>query len=434
MAPAHIVLGAPDIRIAAFSICVWLLVVIGVAAFWLSSRRNPRPAPGRRMLATAYRATEGAGILGLYILFACMLPLPGLSLVVKDSGAIVADLHSHTFLSHDAIVSLQDNLGYHRDRGYSVVGITDHHSEIWQANAFAPSGVPAPDIVRGVELRFWNSARRRSYLLALGLRQELPFPYQNYDLQSDEAIREIIVFVHTVHRGAVVAMHIDLLAAHGIDGFEIANFGHPELSESTRAALLGAQTTHRIALLANSDWHGWGGFARTWTVVKPAHAAGSRVEQVIAALRDRDPERIVPIVSQVIGPPSVLRGIFAPVAEIVRYATELTPARLVSWWAWTIALAWLAARLRRAQVSPGRCFLGLGLVVLGVPISLRAAQLAVAWLSGAPHIFPLLVAAVGGSAGIVALAISAIIAREVIGLSGGRRGPVAGDAAHVGSR
>ena len=94
----------------------------------------------------------------------------------------------------------------------------------------------------------------------------------------------------------------------------------------------------------------------------------------------------------------------------------------------------MAARLRRAQVSPGRCFLGLGLVVLGVPISLRAAQLAVAWLSGAPHIFPLLVAAVGGSAGIVALAISAIIAREVIGLSGGRRGPVAGDAAHVGSR
>ena len=301
--------------------------------------------------------------------------------------------------------------------------------------------MPAPEIVRGVELRFWNSAKRRGYLLALGLRQDLPFPYQNYDLQSDEAIREIIVFVHTVHRGAVVAMHIDLLAedierltADGIDGFEIANFGHPELSEGTRAALLAAQATHRIALLANSDWHGWGGFARTWTVVKPAHAAGSRAEQVIAALRDRDPERIVPIVSQVMGAPSVLRGIFAPVAEIARYATELTPARLVSWWAWTIVLVWLAARLRRAQVSPGRCFLGLGLVVLGVPISLRAAELAIAWLSGAPHIFPLLVAAVGGSAGIVALAIAAIIAREVIGVSGRRRGPVAGDAAHVGSR
>ena len=323
MAPAHIVLGAPDIRIAAFSICVWLLVVTGVAAFWLSSRRNPRPAPGRRMFATAYRATEGAGILGLYILFACMLPLPGLSLVVKDSGAIVADLHSHTFLSHDAIVSLQDNLGYHRDRGYSVVGITDHHSEIWQANAFAPTEVPAPEIVRGVESRFWNSAQRRGYLLTLGLRQGLPFPYRNIDLLNDEAIREFVAFVKNVHGGAVVAMHIDLLAedierltADGIDGFEIANFGHPELSESTRAALLGAQTTHRIALLANSDWHGWGGFARTWTVVKPGpHAAGSRAEQVIAALRDRDPKRIVPIVSQVMGAPSVLRGIFAPVAE-----------------------------------------------------------------------------------------------------------------------
>ena len=126
--------------------------------------------------------------------------------------------------------------------------------------------------------------------------------------------------------------------------------------------------------------------------------------------------------------------IFAPAAEIARYTAELSLARLMSWWGWAIVLVWLAARLRRADVSPGRCFLGIGLFVLAGPITVRAAELGIVSLTGAPHFFPLAVAAVGGGAGIVALAIAAIIAHEIIGRNGRRRGTVARSAAHVGSR
>ena len=441
MAPAHVILGAPNYRVCALSLGLWLLVITGCAVFWMSGRRNPKPALGRRLLTSAQRAAEGACILGLYLLFACLVPLPGLSLVVKDPGAIVADLHSHTLLSHDAIVSQRQNLAYHGQRGFAVVGLTDHHSEIWQSGAFAPAEAPTPEIVRGVELRIWGAAQRRGYVLALGLRQDLPFNYQNYDLLNDEAVRDFIAFVKNVHGGTVVAMYLNLLAEDierlvelGVDGFEIANFGHPELTEDTREALLSVQTSRGVALLANSDWHGWSGFARTWTVVKPANAAGSRAEQVIGALRARDAGHIIPIVSQMIVTPSVLRGIFAPAAEIARYTAELSLARLMSWWGWAIVLVWLAARLRRADVSPGRCFLGIGLFVLAGPITVRAAELGLVSLTGAPHFFPLAVAAVGGGAGIVALAIAAIIAHEIIGRSGRRRGTVARSAAHVGSR
>jgi hypothetical protein len=391
----------------------------------MSGRRNVRPALGRRLLASALRTAEGVGILGLYVLFVCLVPLPGHSLVVTDPNAIVADLHSHTLLSHDAIVSQRENLAYHRERGYAVVGITDHHSGIWQTRAFARAEVPAPEIVRGVELRIWGADLRRGYLLALGLQQDLPFTYQNYDLLTDDGIREFIAFVKNVHGGAVVAMYVNLsandverLAAEGVDGFEIANFGHPELTPDTRKALLAVQASRGSALLANSDWHGFSGFARTWTVVRPANAAGSPGERVVGALRARNPESIVPIVSQMIVAPSPLRSIFAPVAETVRYAAELSPARLMSWWGWTMIPVWMGARLRRAGVSPGRCFLAAGLLVLGGPLAFRAAERGTAVLSGAPHSFALAVAAVGGAAGIAALAIAAIIAHEIINGNG----------------
>jgi hypothetical protein len=81
-------------------------------------------------------------------------------------------------------------------------------------------------------------------------------------------------------------------------------------------------------------------------------------------------------------------------------------------------LVWMAARLRRAGVSPGRCFLAAGLLVLGGPLVFRAAELGTAVLSGAPHSFALAVAAVGGAAGIAALAIAAIIAHEIINGNG----------------
>ncbi len=427
MALAHVILGAPDFRIAVISIAAWLFVITGAATFWMSGRRNTIRACSSRVLESVYKAVASVSLLALYMLFVCMISLPGLSLVVKDPAAIVADLHSHTFLSSDGIASLRQNLAYHRDRGYTVVAITDHYSDIWRPTAIGPSETPTPEIIQGIELRFWNSALRRGYLLALGVRQDVPFPYRNYDLLSDQAIRQFIDYVKNVQRGAIVTLYhgliaedIERLAADGVDGFEIANFGHPELTEGTRAALLEVQRSHRTVLLANSDWHGWSGFSRTWTVVKPTNVAGSRAEQVINALRDRDPERIIPIVSQIMFTPSVFRGIFAPVAEIIRYGTELSPTRLVSWWVWTIILVWLATRLQRANVSPGRCLLGGSLLVLGGPLSFRGVELAIAWYSGTPHIFPLVVAAASGSAGFFALAIAAVIGRDVIRSRGGQ--------------
>src|SRR5262249_24591068 len=141
---------------------------------------------------------------------------------------------------------------------------------------------------------------------------------------------------------------IEQFAEAGVDGFEIANFGHPDVSEAVRSALLNVQKTHRVALVASSDWNGWGGFGKTWTLFKTVDAARpvGRSEQVIEGLRNRDPDRIIPVVSQTMGSPSLLRGIFAPFIETVRYARELSPLRLASWWFWTFVLFGISRYLR----------------------------------------------------------------------------------------
>ena len=239
----------------------------------------------------------------------------------------------------------------------------------------------------------------------------LPFQLLTEDGGRQLADR-ISQFISAVHGagGAVVALSylldprdIDLFAAAGVDGFEVANFGHPEMTEDVREFLLKAQNTYRIALVASTDWHGWGRFGRTWTLFKTQGIASprERSEQVIQLLRDRDPDRIVSVVSQAIGRPSPLRSIFAPFVETIRYATELSPMRVASWWLW-IAAVYAAIRYFRCGARHAARWIVAGLfVTIGVLLFLRGLGLVRTWAEGAPFSFPLKIGAYSAGLGIV---------------------------------
>jgi hypothetical protein len=199
-----------------------------------------------------------------------------------------------------------------------------------------------------------------------------------------------------------------------VDGFEIANSGHPSLPGKMRAALINAQDTHGVALVSNTDWHGWSGFAKTWTVIKNIDPAKSRADQVIQALRARNPDSVVPIVSQRMGEPGFLRSGFAPFVEIVRYGSELSVARLSSWWAWTVLIIWAAGQLRRRQIDFPRYFACILLLIMGGGLLLGAIELLTAWHSGAPYRFPLQVGLLSAGAGILAWSIAGLIALSAV--------------------
>jgi len=428
---AQIIYGAPDYRIAASSIAFWLFLISALIAFWKMGLREKCPTFQIRALKSLLSASAIILMLIVYGCFMVLVPIPSRSLVARDPTIIVADLHSHTTWSPDAIASSSQNLAYHQARGYGVVAFTEHLTKIWQSTGFVipnQSETQPLEVIRGVEFGIQNFGEEKIFLLALGVKPDARLPYvdPNNPFNSkrkfpEEALRQLIDFVHNIEHGVVVAVgfrlhakDIERLAALGVDGFELANFGHPENTEDVKNTMLKVQNSYHLALLADSDWHGWSGFARTWNLFDATDSIATRSDQVINALRNHDSQRVVPVVSHMMGTPSDLRRIFAPLVEIIRYAGELSRLQLVSWWIWTIIFLWIAKLLKRAGIPAAQCFVGCTLLVLGGGLLFRGLGLIAMWYRGAPFTFPRDVGIGGSAIGIITLLVAGLIIRHCV--------------------
>ncbi len=79
------------------------------------------------------------------------------------------------------------------------------------------------------------------------------------------------------------------------------------------------------------------------------------------------------MVAGYMGAPTLMRAIFSPVVETLRYAQELSPLRVLSWWVWVWTLFGLWIFLRGIGLDPGSVLLallvgaiGLGLIFSGL--------------------------------------------------------------------
>lgn len=375
LAPAHALTGAPDFRIALVSTVAWLLVLAMIAGA-LTTR-----GLWRRLGRSLGFGAMALGAALLYVVFMALLHLPGWRLVVTDPNLLVADLQSHTFGSHDGLVTAEENLAWHRARGYDLVAITEHKDTrgSFATQALAHADPAQPAVIVGVEV----NAEEEEYLLGLGIDPVAGvLPWRG---NEEEFARKFIDHVHA-QGGAVVALawkleprHVYKLAALGLDGIELANTGHPDIPDAVRAAMLEVAASHGVVLVASTDWHGWGGFTRTWTLVRGQGVKelgqAERAAWVIDRLRARDGAAFIPVTAGYMGPPGLLRAVFAPWVEAVRYAAELSPARVASWWVWALLTAALARRLAR-RGWPAVPLLGATLAVaLGAAVTWRAAGL-----------------------------------------------------------
>jgi len=97
--------------------------------------------------------------------------------------------------------------------------------------------------------------------------------------------------------------------------------------------------------------------AKTWTVIRAPGASAlspsQRANLAVRKLREHDSADIIPVVAGYIGEPSLVRAIFSPIAESLRYALELSAARVISWWIWVWAVFVLWAFLHRIGPRPG---------------------------------------------------------------------------------
>jgi len=415
-APAAIVVGAPNYLSAGLAAFLWVVVVVVIACGYRLLRRRERPA--YRVLAEACGvALTAILVAALYLAFVILVPLPSWLLRVSDPEIVVADLHSHTLLSYDSFASCRSNLAYHRGRGYSIIAVTEHPPE--ENRAPLPPCTNAkgklPEVITGIEL----ASAREKYLLLLGISPGFP-PDRTYERRhSDHDGDGLPALIEAVHSagGAVVALSFNLrendlqpLVDAGVDGFEIANFGHPKLPDAMKVALVAVQRSQRMALIAVSDWHGWGGFARTWTLIRPrASPSASRSAQVLDVLRAHDIDAVTPVIYHEFGQPTLLAAAVAPFVETLKYAHELTPMRLASWWLWMCALGASAMWLRRRGFKPTPSFAGGAMLLLGAGFLVRGAVLIADWAAGAPYWFPLRIAGVCCGLGAITLLVAFVL-------------------------
>ena len=251
----HMILGASNYQITIISSACWLFAGSATVAF-IAQWRRPQQSHYVKIFHILTFVWGSVILFTWYLVFALLVPLPSSSLVLKDPAAIVADLHSHTIASHDAIISEQQNLAIHRDRGYGVVAWAEHYPAPWRSTISAADRTKgtSPMVIPGLEISI-SIDDRNYHLVLLNIRPgcadiETWVP----KLIDDRALRSFTAMIHAAH-GVVVAVNfklnekdIDRLVADGVDAFEIANLGHPWISPALHAAMVKAQGTtwHRL--------------------------------------------------------------------------------------------------------------------------------------------------------------------------------------------
>ncbi len=375
-APLKIIAGAPDFKIAAVVSLLWLsLGALGWRIFTACKK-------GENLFSAVQRGI-GSGVVAsltatLLICFFALARVPGWKLVVRDPNLIVADLHCHTVISHDALVSQQTNIDWHESSGYNMEAITENeHLVDHRIEGFSPAALDRmPALMSGVE----DHTGARAICVAL---------CPNPDIRLGNSTRHAAWFAKKIHRegGALWVCSlknlrtgdIPRLANDGVDGFEIANEGHPDLPLRLRREILAVARARGLVLLANSDYHGWCGLARTWNVIKASGTTepsrSQRIRTVLRTLRRHHTADFTPVVAGFMGYPSPLRAVFSPFVETARYAMELSPVRVLSWWVWAWVLFLLWMLLDRKGFPAGDILLaslvwvsGVGLIFAGIDI------------------------------------------------------------------
>jgi hypothetical protein len=372
-AAAHIVSNAGPIPPALYSAMAWATVLTGSFAWWRTQRL------GVALVAAA----SVAGMWLLYVAFALLTLLPTWRLVVDDPRAVVVDLHAHTYRSRDGLISTERNLRAHQAQGFDVVAFTEHdHPE----GAFAAQRYQAtqrpdlPAVLPGVELR----GGRGAFLLAVGLRPDVPLALS---WRGTEAMRPWIRQVQDVHGGAVIAMSwrrrpedIAWLVRMGVDGIEISNAGHPKLPEAVWEAVRAVNAD--VPVVASTDSHGWSNLWHTWTVVRARQTDASPTAAVLAALRERRVADVIPVTLRRHWAPSVPEMTLAPFLGLIRYARQLSPPRLASWWGWVLVVWGTSLVLRRYGWRPGLIWFGGIVALMGVGMLTEGWALMSAWWQG----------------------------------------------------
>ncbi|MEP6473195.1 MAG: hypothetical protein ABJC74_05705, partial [Gemmatimonadota bacterium] len=188
----------------------------------------------------------------------------------------VADLHSHTNVSHDVRGTLMRNYDvaasrrWHARAGFDAFFVTDHNTTAgWKADRGSAGLRPAA--CPGIEVSAW-----RAHIVLLGDTTDVA------QSQYDGSLPRVLQLLRD-SRGRYGALAVaslpeynrafwpvlDSLVAAGVAGFEIVN-ASPKAADfplAHRDSLIRTARRHDLLLAGVSDGHGWGATSLAWMLI-----------------------------------------------------------------------------------------------------------------------------------------------------------------------
>jgi hypothetical protein len=386
----NIFAGAPTPLRAFLSFAAWTVILAALVS-WLKRKRGGYPALRSCLYAsgTALCAFMAVATYGIMLM---LVNLPGYRLVKNAHTAdlITVDLHSHTLFSHDSFVTPEENLLWHRQRGFDVVAITEHNNVdgAIAAMKIADADPTLPAVIPGVEV---SIKKGKGFLCAVGVD-----PARSPGAGKWTSQVESIVALARHAGAAIFSLEFKLdpdavprLVKAGVDGFDVVSFGHPDRPEDVHRAVMDALQKNGLVAVGWTDWHGWGGFSRVWTTVRVPSASSlgreGAARAVVDALKERRFKDVVPVVAGRLGHASELRVVTAPVWESIRYARELSAAQAAALWAWTAVFLTLSFFLGKTGLRPLPVLAGTYAVVIALAAIYGGSRLIWLRLSGIAH-------------------------------------------------
>ena len=269
MGPLMFCLRGHDTLVEFMVLMVWVLGIL----LLIGLIRNMRIIPGsifRRLgLALVRWLAIVPVVLILWIgltLLMIFAPLPTNIIRCNRDNTALVNFHSHTYYSHDGLISPENLVKWHQRNGFDAFFITEHnhHNKTLKFIAARDAILTGDEKICVLPGQEYSGS---NHLLLLGLTHD----FITKDMADSVA-------VDTVHaqNGVVVVAHwfadehrsIQYYIDCGVDGFEIANQGEGiDYDRRIFQNIVSACQKNGLLMMGNVDYHGYGNACYVWNAL-----------------------------------------------------------------------------------------------------------------------------------------------------------------------
>jgi predicted metal-dependent phosphoesterase TrpH len=270
----------------------------------------------------------GIGFIGLFV------QLPNDKVISQDPQWILVNFHSHSYYSHDGLLSPAELSTWHRSHGFDAFFLTEHnnHQKTLELQELQRQGTfpLSPLVLCGHEYSGSN------HLLLLGLSEN----FNSKDMPDSAAIQK----AHE-QKGAAFVAHwfrkktrsIQYYIDCGADGFEIVNQNEGlYYDRQVFRNIMDACSSAGLLMIGACDYHGYGNVCSVWNALQIPGWHQMDIQQkrdsILQLLRHRDQSKLVVMVYT--DRPLGLGLAWSPFYNIFYYFRSLNLYQAAAWIVW----------------------------------------------------------------------------------------------------